>query len=214
MSSAVTNRRSPGRGERGFSVIELLVVMAILAIMLTVAIFSLPTQKKSLAVDFTSAQVIDLLRFANQRALAERQVMRLEITASTDTTPGQIVVIDQETLAGGTGDDTVIRTETLVPKAEVAIATATSTLNLPPIPFNFNWAQFTSNKLTLYFSPDGLVTNAAGTVPQSMSLLFYTPLPDGKPDPALTRAATIFGPTSSVRPWYFDSNTNNFVELN
>ncbi len=214
MDCAKRRSRVPSRAQNGFSILEMVIVGAIIAIMIGVAIMSLPTQRRVLAVDFSGAQLVDVLRFANQRSLSERQVMRVEITPSTNTVPGKIEVVDQNTLAAGTADDAVVRSETLVPKGEVGILTEpTTTIPLPPAPFNFLQPTFVNNKFILYFTPDGQTTNEAGTTPQSLSLVYYTPGSGGDPDPGLTRALTLFGPTSSVRTWTYDIGTNSFKEM-
>ena len=177
---------------RGFTVIELLVVVAILAIMIGISIFSLPTAQRSLNVDFAVAQLVDVLRFANQRALAERQVMRVEITPSTNAAPGTIQVVDQNTLTNGVGDDAVIRTETLPLPSDATIDVGTSGLPIPPSPFDFLAATLNpQGKLVFYFTPDGA----------------------GSPDLGLTRAVTLFGPTSAVRTWRYNPPTMMFEEM-
>jgi hypothetical protein len=206
-----TNGRTQRGVEGGFSVLELLVVIAILIIMIGVALFSLPTAQRALAVDNASDQVVDVLRFAVQRSLAERQVMRVELFPGTSTTPGRMVVIDEETISGGAGDDVMIRSESFAPNSEATINTVAAAFELPPVPHNFEAAPFVAGKLTLYFNPDGSVTNA-GDVPQSFSLVLFTPGAGGAPDVGSIRSITLFGPTASVNEWRWDPDTANFVE--
>jgi prepilin-type N-terminal cleavage/methylation domain-containing protein len=204
-----TNGRPKRSVERGFSVLELLVVIAIIAIMIGVAIFSLPTAQRALAPDNASDQMVDVLRFSLQRALAERQVMRVEVTAGTGTTPGKIEIYDEGRIAPG--DEALIRTESLVPNAEVTLNTSPTAFVRPPSPHNFDAAPFVSNKLKVFFNPDGTVTNAAD-IPQSFSLVLFTPMGGGSPDPGSIRAITLFGPTASVNEWRWDAGANQFVE--
>ena len=212
-----TSRRAAKR-MRGFTILEALVVVAIIAIMIGVSIFSLPTAQRSLNVDFAVLQLVDVLRFANQRALAERQMMRVVITPSSNDTPGTIQVIDQNTLTAGTADDKVIRTETLPEKHDAEIDDGSANLPMPPSPFNFvaagdNSTLHVGGKIVLYFTPEGAMTNAAGDVPQSFSLIYYTPTGTGDPDPGLTRSITLFGPTAAIRTWTLDPHTTTFQEM-
>lgn len=218
MSSSRTRAGSSGRktvkprSQRGFSVIELLIVMAIIAIMIGIALFSLQTSQRALAVDNAGAQLVDVLRFAKQRALAERQVMRVEVTPGSGSTPGTIQVIDQETLGAGSTDDFVCRNETLAPNSESTINTNPTAFSRPPAPHNFDAAPFVSGKLTVYFNPDGSVSNNSDT-PQSFSLVFFTPIVGTTPDPQSIRAITLFGPTGSVRVWRWEPTTSSFTEV-
>lgn len=197
---------------RGFSIMELLVVVAIVAIMIGIALPILTAHQRTYLVDDTGALMIDVFRFANQRALSERQVMRVEITPSTGTTQGKIEVIDQEKIAPGTADDKVIRSELLPLNSQTTVNTTANRFKLPPSPFNFLDAPFTSGKMTIRFNPDGSAVNAADT-PQSLSLYYFTPDAAGDPDPGFTRAITLFGPTSSVRTWRYDAAADDFVEM-
>jgi prepilin-type N-terminal cleavage/methylation domain-containing protein len=214
MSVRANGRRAPKCASGGFSIVELLVVVAIIAIMIGISIFSLPTAQRSLNVDFAVAQLVDVLRFASQRALAERQMMRVEISPSTDDDPGTIQVVDQNTLTAGVGDDAVIRTETLPLKRDATIDVGGSGLPIPPSPFNFlAAAPNRRGTFVFYFTPEGAMTNAAGDTPQSFSMIFFTPAGGGDPDPGLTRAVTLFGPTSAVRTWRLNPQTNQFEEM-
>lgn len=204
-----TNGRPNRRAERGFSVLELLVVIAIIAVMIGVALFSLPKAQQALAPDNASDQIVDVLRFALQRSLAERQGMRVEITAGTTTTPGKIEVYDEERIAAG--DEVLIRTESLAPNAEVTLNTSPTAFVRPPVPHNFDAAPFVAGTLRIFFNPDGTVTNAAD-IPQSFSLVLFTPIGGGSPDPSSIRAITLFGPTAAVNEWRWDDGLNQFVE--
>ena len=190
---------------------EILVVVAIIAIMIAVALPILATHQRAQMVDDSGAQIIDFMRFANQRALSERQVMRFELTPSTDTDQGKLEVIDQNRITAGVGDDEVVRSELLPLKAQTTVNTVNGKFPLPPSPFNFLDPPFAGGKLIIWFNPDGSVTNNADT-PQSMTLYFYTPL-GGEPDPTFTRAITLFGPTASIRAWRYKADDDSFEEM-
>ena len=198
--------------DRGFSVVELLLVLAIIAIMIAIALPSIFNARQTYAIDDASNQLVDIMQFAQQRALGERQVMRVELVPGTTGTRGTIQVIDQETLTGGVGDDAVIRNELLPDVADTTINTDPGRFPLPPLPHNFTHWNWPGGRMVIFFMPDGTATNAANT-PQSMTLTMFVPLPSGDPDPGLIRAVTLFGPTGSLRSWAFDPVTSQFFEV-
>lgn len=205
-------RRRVRSRERGFSVVELLAVVAIIAIMIAIALPSIFTGRRIYAVDDASNQIVDILQFAQQRALSERQTMRVELVPGTSTTRGTIQVVDQETLLAGAGDDVVIRNELLPENKDVTINTATGLLPSPPSPFNFQQWTWPGGMLVIRFRPDGTVTNGAN-IPQSLTMTMYVPISEGVPDLGLTRAITVFGPTGTARSWFYNQGTSEFQEI-
>lgn len=195
--------------------IELLVVVAIIAIMIAISLLSMPSQKRGLAVDAASAQLVDVFRYAQQQALAERHVMRVELTPGTTSVPGTIQVINQMRISLGAADDRIVRNETLPPNSDSTVATTLAGFPMPPTPFNFLAPTFTAGKLTVYFMPDGTAVrnpNEDPAVPRSFTLVHYTPISPGVPAPDLVRAITLFGPTASARIWIYNPATSNFQE--
>ncbi len=197
---------------RGFSVVELMMVFAIIAIMIAIALPSIFNARQTYAIDDASNQVVDILQFAQQRALGERQVMRVEIVPGTATTRGTIQVIDQNTLTGGAGDDLVIRNELLPENKDTTMNTDPARFPRPPLPFNFDHWTWPSGRLVIFLMPDGTATNAANT-PQSFTITMFVPLANGDPDPSLIRGITLFGPTGSVRSWAYIPTTSQFEEV-
>lgn len=212
VSSGNRPAHRPQARDRGFSVVELMMVFAIIAIMIAIALPSIFNARQTYAIDDASNQIVDILQFAQQRALGERQVMRVELVPGTSTTRGTIQVIDQNTLTGGVGDDLVIRNELLPENKDTTINTDPGRFPMPPLPFNFNHWTWPSGQLVIFLMPDGTATNAANT-PQSLTLTMYVPLANGDPDPGLIRAVTLFGPTGSIRSWAYIPTTSQFEEV-
>jgi len=198
--------------QHGYSVIEVLAVVAIIAIMIAIALPTIVAGRRIYAVDDASNQIVDILQFAQQRALAERQTMRVELVPGTDSTRGTIQVIDQETLGAGAADDVVIRNEVLPENRDVTVNTSVSLLPAPPTPFNFQHWTWPGGNLVIRFRPDGTVTNEMN-IPQSLTLTMYVPISSGVPDLGLTRAVTLFGPTGTCRSWSYNQATSKFEEV-
>lgn len=200
------------RAERGFSMTELLLVVAILAIMLAIAIPSMMTYKENYRTDVIAADIVDVLRFAQQQSLGERQTMRVRIRPGSSGTPGEIEVIDENTITAGAADDEVIRTYSLPDPAEIAIQRP-SGVELPQLPFNFNAITYTSGEYVIYFRPLGSITGANADVPRSGTIYIApTGTTGDSPNADLVRAITFFGPTGSVRLWGYLPQSNNFEE--
>ncbi|MBA3439777.1 MAG: prepilin-type N-terminal cleavage/methylation domain-containing protein [Pyrinomonadaceae bacterium] len=173
--------------ENGFSLIELFVVIAIILIMSTFAIFALMPHRNAYRTDDQALRILDFMRDAGQRAITQRQVMRLEI----DQTTNVIRIIDENQVALGTADDAMVRQEALENPNFVRLyltpAGATpptsggppnsggtpSAVTLPPAPSNFPAAVYAAclhpltvshsanhNGWTARFLSNGSVVNA------------------------------------------------------
>ncbi len=191
-------------------------MVAIISIMIGISLLSMPSQRRGLAIDAASAQLVDVFRFAQQQALSERHVIRVELTPGTSSTPGTIQVVNQMRISLGAADDRVIRNETLPANSDSTVATSLAGFPMPPTPFNFLAPTFVAGKLTVFFMPDGTAVrnpNEDPAVPRSFTLVHYTPNTSGVPAPDLVRAITLFGPTASARIWTYNAATAKFQEL-
>jgi prepilin-type N-terminal cleavage/methylation domain-containing protein len=198
--------------ERGFTMTEALVVMAIFAVMVAVALPQFLTYQETFATDSVAKQLVDVARFAHQQALGERQRMRVEITPGTAGQPGKIEVVDEATVAAGTADDEVVRSETLPEGGEISFAKP-SGVDVPDSPFNFSPAVYSSGKFVIYFNPIGTSSGTNVDIPKSATV-FVAPAgaSSTSPNVDLVRAVTIFGPTGSVRLWGYEPSSRKFVK--
>lgn len=190
------NRLSRLREEKGFSVIELLIVVAIVIILTAAAVFTLTPQRRAYRTDDAAGQVTNLLRDAYQRALTQRQTMRVQI----DRANMLVKIIDENKLP--IGDEIEVRSEKL--SSEVSLsqpAAGAGLLNPPQAPYNYPAAAYANNLWEARFRSDGSVVDAAGN-PLSATLFFS--LANMKSSESnLIRAVTLFGPSGSVRVWRF-----------
>lgn len=204
-----SNRRSRGR-EQGFSLIELLIVVALMIIMTVIAVTTLVRTRQLGVTDDQAVRIVEMLREARQLAISKRRPIRFEI----DPTAREIRIIDTVTFAGGTADDILVKEVPLI-SAPVAV-TIDSTLpagisTLPetdyPLP-DFNLVPHpaggqSNNVWAVVFLNNGTIIDPAsaafgGTpLPVARTVLVQN-LTEGAPT---VRAVTIFGGTNSVRLW-------------
>lgn len=208
-------------GEKGFSVIELLIVFVVIMLIAAFSLFAMTSHKKLYKTDDQALKIIDVLRAASLRAVTQRQTIRVDINLTTSN----VQMID-ENLPTVSTDDVVVRTLALENVAEVKLSTAPLNVTaLPPSPSNYPIAVFatsvhplnTSNNVcTIRFSRNGSVlnagTNALGAnAAITSSTIYIWPPQDADPTRARTtgsvRAITIFGPTGNIRFWKYNGTS-------
>ncbi len=102
--SSITEKTPPcPNSERGFSVIELLIVLLVISILSLLSLMAFQGDKKFLA-DSEAYLVLDMLNEARQRALTQLETIRVEINKTKNT-----IRIVTENSAGNADDDQEIR---------------------------------------------------------------------------------------------------------
>lgn len=202
-----SNRRSSLSGEAGHTLIEILIVVSLIMVMLSIALFGMTGHKNAYKADDETMRILSVLREASQLALTQRQPMRVELDATNKT-----IKIYDENLAGA-GDDQQVRIVYLENSSIIREDAAPSGVTAPTPP-NYTAAAFTGSSpkvWKIWFRRNGTVTdNQATPVPTSVTLYVW------QPDPANTnqaknnkqvRAITIFGGTGVIRFWKYNGTT-------
>jgi prepilin-type N-terminal cleavage/methylation domain-containing protein len=210
--------------QRGFSLIELLVVVSIIVILTTVAMFSLSKNKQLYKTDDQALQVIDMLQEARFRALSQREVMRVEINMAL----GKVRIID-ENLPGDANDDRVIRTLILLSPSDVKMsgrptgftATPATPITCPdaifgssqhPLSAGNQVAVFRFNMLGQVLNSGDNATGQNAAVTNS-TVVFWPPNPAAPTQalqPGLIRAITVMGNAGAIQYWKY--NGSQFVD--
>jgi prepilin-type N-terminal cleavage/methylation domain-containing protein len=197
----------------GYSLIELLVVMAIILVMLAISlpyIFSYESLYKS---EEQSLKIMDLMREASQRALSQRRAVRLEV----DVTLNEVHIIDEESV----GEDTLVKSQPVENVAVLRMDLSPSGINRPNPP-NYPAAVFQIDDIghsdgspqpvignrvwAVHFRSDGAVVNQSN-IPVSATLFIYPPTSASSntaADPRQVRAITIYGGSGAVRYWKYN----------
>ena len=196
------------KSQSGFSLAELLIVIAIMSILTVISVFALRSSKRSYAPDDEANQIVSFFREAHQRALSQRQTQRVTIDRANKV----VRLMDEGLLPGG--DEVEIIRGTLngtVTMTQPNIPLTSTPMPPPPAPYNYNAAVFDAFQVSQYrFKADGSVTDSVGN---SLSATFYFLPVDGTTDPNgnLVRAVTLFGPSGSTRAWKYDTAQAKFI---
>lgn len=214
------NKTEPKRVQTsGFSVTEMLIVLAVISILTAISLPYLFQHRKLYKSEEQSLKVMDLMRETNQLALTRRRTFRFEI----DLTTNEVLIIDEN--EAGAGDDTMIKAIPLEDTSEIRIdkkPTGVPNVNPP----NYAAAKFAKDKLghlrdgvkvknnsvwAARFRSDGSVIDGKDN-PLSSTLYVWAPLTPADPtdntprDKNEVRAITIFGGSGAVRYWKFSGN--------
>ncbi|HEV8487623.1 MAG TPA: prepilin-type N-terminal cleavage/methylation domain-containing protein [Blastocatellia bacterium] len=204
LGSEIRNSKFEIRNFRsGFSLVELLIVIAVMGIMTVIAIFALRSSKRSYAPDDEANQIVSFFREAHQRAISQRQTQRVTI----DRANLVVRLMDEGLLPGG-DEVEIIRGKLNGTVAMTQPSISGTLMPQPPAPYGYNPAVFsaptaTPPSLAQYrFRADGSVVDSLGN---SVSATFYfTPVDMNNSSQTLVRAVTLFGPSGSTRAWKYD----------
>jgi type II secretory pathway pseudopilin PulG len=202
--------------QAGFSLIELLVVVGLIMLLSGIMLFYMAGHKKLYKPDDQALQLADILQEARQRALAQRETMRVEINLTTN-----IVTLTNENGPTTTTDDIVLKRFTLFSTVDVRVDTRPAQITYgPPEPMPVPTAVFKpsvytstagNNVCTIRFLSNGSAvdagTTATGTggVQTGVSLYVWSPKKSAPTESDQARAITVIGATGSIRMWEFDS---------
>lgn len=202
------------QSQRGFSLIELLVVVAVVLVVSAIGIPQLIASRRLIRTAGLSREMLTQLRFARQEAMSQRQA----VTFSYDNSTKQIKLIDHQTsnkallsdaAYPNTAGSVVIRTFLLtgggVPASEISYGIP-SGLPTTPLGDTTTMTALSNNKVNVTFFPDGSATNNASAT--KTALFFFNPK-----NPAKTAMAiSVLGSAGRVKVWRYSSSGNKYYE--
>lgn len=216
MNIGPKNRR---RNERGFSVVELLVVCAVIAVMSAIVLFYTSAHKKAYQPDEQALQIADILQEARQRSLTQRRTMRVEINLTTNVAR----LYDENTNAASASDDVLLRSLALFATTNVRMDTRPSEITYNPaesmpVPNAVFKSSVYSpsvgqNVCTIRFLANGTAVDAGtdaigtGSVPTGVTLHIWSPNKTNTAQSDIARSLTVLGPSGVIRMWEFDHNS-------
>ena len=201
--------------QSGFKLIELLIVLAMVAVLTVMSLPYIVNYKKLYKSEDQALKIMDLMREASQTALTRRKTIRLEI----DLTANTVLLIDE-----GRSPDAEFKSVPLEPTRELRVDMIPTGMTKPSV----NYADIAfgtdtvghylgSNPVTGHnvwaarFKSDGTVVDGAD-VPLSANIYVWPPSSPGSTTPRNTlevRAITIVGGSGAVRYWRY--NGTQFV---
>lgn len=196
--------------------IELLVVVALIMLLSGIMFFYLTNHQKLYKPDEQALQITDILQEARQRALSQRETMRVELNLTSN-----IVTLINENSPSTTNDDVVLKRFALFSTNDVKISARPAQISYgPPEPMPVPTAVFKSsvytatagnNVCTIRFLSNGSAVDAgtnatgSGAVQTGVSLYVWSPKKDATDQSEQARAITVIGSTGSIRMWEFDA---------
>lgn len=199
----------------GFSLVEIFVVLAVVAVMMVIAVPYFSSYTKLYKSEDQSIKMLDFMREAGQLAISRRRTMRVEI----DLTENALLMIDEN----GAAPDNRIKTIPLERTQDLRLDVVPVGVTKPNPP-NYNditfatdsvGHQFNGNTVTGHsvwacrFRSDGSVVDVAD-VPINGTIYVWPPVSYGSTTPRNikeVRAITMFGGSGAVKYWKHNGTT-------
>ncbi len=203
------------RGEGGVSLIELLIVLAIMATVVSIGVVQVDSMRRLNTSAAIPLQVKIQLRLARQQAMSQRRAVTLQYDDLTKQVsiirqpaagkavlslpnfpnPSGSVQVSSTTLTGNGVDlsDLVYGPPSSLPSS---LSDGTTLTSLPG-----------SKKINITFQPDGSVIDANGN-PVNFALFFY----NSKASELTASAVSVLGSAGRIKTWKYNGNANKYVE--
>ncbi len=177
-------QRPVSRKAAGFTLLEIMIALGLIAVMSAIAAMVMPTALRSATADSGASRVASVFRAAREQAISQRRNVRVTFTAPNQIVATRINVPNTTTTALGT---TVL-------ESGIAFQLFPTVPDTPDAFGNASATAFGTAASVMFTSEGALVDQngdpANGTVFLGRGI-----------DPMTARAVTIFGPTALIRQW-------------
>lgn len=201
---------------RGYSIIETLIVMALIGVLSALAIPQLIAERRLTRSVGVTREILSQMRQARQLAMSQRQAF----TFQYDNTTKQISIIDHNSNLGPGlfADPAYPNTPSssrlsITPLAAGGLDSSEITYGIPTGLANnalgdgTSMTGLTNNQLNVTFQPDGSVIDASGN-PSGIAMFIY----NNRAAQGTASAISVMGASGRIKIWRYDRSANLYVE--
>jgi prepilin-type N-terminal cleavage/methylation domain-containing protein len=183
-------------GERGFSMIEMVLVVSIIMIISAIAVMEMPASLQNARSNVAVRQLVDQLRQAREYSIANRRYVQVSFT--TVAGQAQVIITQVNSLTPGAGANVVLSTVPIEAPMQFTVFAAKG--DTPDLYGNANPIEIGGINggppAGMYFQSDGEFVAAATYLPINGTVFLGVP-----GNSSTARAVTVMGTTGRVRGW-------------
>lgn len=207
---------APRRSLRGYSVVETLIVVALIGVLSALAVPQLISERRLTRSVGLTREILSGMRLARQLAMSQRQAFTFQYNNTTK----QISVIDHNSNLGpdlfsdpaypNTVNSRAIST---TPLAAGGLDSSEITYGIPTglptavLGDGILLTGLTNNQLNVTFQPDGSVIDAAGN-PAGLAMFIY----NNRAPQGTASAISVMGASGRIKIWRYDRSANLYTE--
>ena len=204
------------RSFRGYSMIETLIVMALIGVLSALAVPQLISERRLTRSVGVTREILSQMRLARQLAMSQRQAFTFQYNNTTK----QISIIDHNSnLGAGLFSDPAYpntansSTVSTTPLAAGGLDSSEITYGIPAglptaaLGDGISMSGLTNNQLNVTFQPDGSVIDLTGN-PAGVAMFIY----NNQAVRGTASAISVMGASGRIKIWRYDRSANLYTE--